>query len=178
MRFFTLSKKGDVISSVATQEWSSAIQRDAEMEAETGGTERRKGEAGACGCTGGEEADSPAVWGEEVDDFDTSDEDFGRCRLFGELWWIGVDGSELVRLDGSAFVNWVTSDTVLLAVDTRKVRYDINLLHDATESAWADGNHDRSSSVGSDGATYKTLGTIHGNASHNVLTKMLLFFGQ
>jgi hypothetical protein len=101
-----------------------------------------------------------SVWGEEIDDLDTSDEHFSGCGLFSELWWIGVDGAELVRLDGTTFINGVTSD-----------------VHDTTEGTWADGNHDRSSSVGSDGTSYETLGTVHGNTSHDILTKMLLIFG-
>jgi hypothetical protein len=96
---------------------------------------------------------STSVWGEEINDLDTGDEDFGGCGLFSELWWIGMDGSELVGLDGSTLIDGVTSD-----------------VHDTTESSWTNRNHDRSSSVSSNGTSYETLGTVHGDTSDDVLT--------
>lgn len=60
-------------------------------------------------------------------------------------------------LDRAALVNWVTSD-----------------VHDTAEGTGTDGNHDRVASVGGLGATDKTLGTVHSNASHNILAQVLL----
>lgn len=112
---------------------------------------------------------------QQVDDLDTGNEDFGGCGLVDELWWVGVDGQLLGALDWATLVNRVTSN-----------------VHDTTKGSGADGNHDGVASVGSDRASHKTLGTcnagmsdahssyyaerptIHSNASHNVLTQMLL----
>jgi len=114
------------------------------------------------------------VWGEKVDDLDTGDENLGGGGLFGENRWIGVDRSALVGLDGTTLVNGVTSD-----------------VHDTTESAWADRDGDRSTRVGGLLTTSETLGTllrsawkyrkvdsrkptVHGNATDDILTQMLL----
>lgn len=68
-----------------------------------------------------------------------------------------MDGKLLLVLDRAALVDGVTSH-----------------VHDATERTRADRNHDRRARVGGDRSTDQTFGTVHGNASHNVLTQMLL----
>jgi hypothetical protein len=97
------------------------------------------------------------VRGEKVDDLDTSDKNLGRGGLVNELGGFGVNGGELGALDGTTLVNGVTSD-----------------VHDATESTGTDGNHDGGTSVDDLAATDETLSTVHGNATDDVLTQMLL----
>ena len=109
-----------------------------------------------------------SVWGEEIDDFDTSFENFGSSRLVDEFRCIGVDGEVFSSFNGTTFIDGFTDD-----------------IHNTTECAglwismrtdnrtYADGNLDGSAS-GSDGLTTdKTFGTIHGNTSDGVLSKML-----
>jgi hypothetical protein len=79
---------------------------------------------------------------QQVDDLDTSNEHFSGCRLLNELWCISVNRKPLAGLDGSSFVNGITSD-----------------VHDTTECAWSDGNHDGRAGVGCDVATSEALGT-------------------
>ena len=67
-----------------------------------------------------------------------------------------MNGKLLLVLDGSTLVNGLTSD-----------------VHDATEGTVTDGNHDGVASVGSLAATDETLGTLHGNSTNSVLTKVL-----
>jgi len=50
------------------------------------------------------------VGGEEVDNLDTSDENLGGGRLVGERRRRGVDGSRLLRLDGTTLVDGLTND--------------------------------------------------------------------
>lgn len=115
------------------------------------------------------------VGGEQVDDLDTSDQNLSSGRLVDELRRVGVDGQELVALDGAALVNGVTSD-----------------VDDTAKSGGTDGDRDGSTSVGSLLATGKTLGTcstslasrsknfergqltVHGNATDDILTQVLL----
>ena len=97
------------------------------------------------------------VRGEKVDNLDTSDKNLGRGGLVSELGGFGVDGGELDTLDGTTLVNGVTSD-----------------VHDATETAGTDGDLDGGTSVDDLAATDETLSTVHGNATDDVLTQMLL----
>ena len=83
-----------------------------------------------------------SVGGKEIDDLDTSDENLGSGGLVDELWGVGVDGQELVRLDGTTLIDRVTSD-----------------VDDTTESRRTDGNGDRRTGVGSLATTDETLGT-------------------
>jgi hypothetical protein len=117
-----------------------------------------------------------SVWGEQVDDLDTSNQDLGGCRLFGESWGFGVNGKLLGVLDGPTLVDWITSD-----------------VHDTTESSWTDWHHDRHSGISRFVASDETFGTyfhlesmpaivhnepqfltIHSNASNDTLSQMLL----
>jgi hypothetical protein len=82
------------------------------------------------------------VGGEQVDDLNTGDENFGRGGLVSERRGLGVDGQVLVSLDGTTLVNRVTSD-----------------VQNTSQGGRADGNGDGSTSVGGLGASDKTLGT-------------------
>jgi len=68
-----------------------------------------------------------------------------------------VNGQPLLVLDWAALVNGVTSN-----------------IHDASQSAVANWNHNGLALIGGFGATDETLGTVHSNASHSVLAQMLL----
>ena len=84
------------------------------------------------------------VGSQQVDDLDTSNEDFGGGGLLSELRGIGVDGCVLGSLDGTTLVNGVSSD-----------------VHDATKGAVANGNLDGGTSVGGLGTSNETLGTCN-----------------
>jgi len=70
-----------------------------------------------------------------------------------------VDGRVLGGFDGTTLVNGLTSD-----------------VHDTTKGTVANGNLNGGTSVGGLGTSNETLGTVHGNASDNVLTQMLSDF--
>lgn len=82
------------------------------------------------------------VGGKQVDDLDTSDEDFGRGGLLCERRGVGVDRSELLGLDRTALIDGVTSD-----------------VHDTAEGLWTDGDLDGRTGVVSGSTTGQTLGT-------------------
>lgn len=116
-----------------------------------------------------------SVWGEQVDDLDTGDQDLSSGGLVSEGRGIGVDGESLGGLDGSTLINWVTSN-----------------VHDTTEGSWTDWHRDGGSSVGCTVTTDETFGTylqlasisvaddepgmltIHSNCSDDILSQMLL----
>lgn len=50
------------------------------------------------------------VRGEEVDDFDIGNENFGGGGLFNEFGSFGVNGEVFVSFDGFMFVDWVIGD--------------------------------------------------------------------
>jgi hypothetical protein len=83
-----------------------------------------------------------SVWGQQIDDLDTSDQNLSGGRLLSERRGVGVDRKSLGALDWATLVNWVTSD-----------------VHDTTESSWTNWNHDWVASVGSTVTTDKTFGT-------------------
>ena len=85
---------------------------------------------------------STSVWGEQVDDLDTGNQDLSSGGLIGERGSVGVNRELLGVLDGTTLVNWVTSD-----------------VHDTTESSWTDWYHDWVTSIGSSVTTDETLGT-------------------
>jgi len=114
------------------------------------------------------------VWGEKVDDLDTSNENLGGGGLLSEDWGVGVNWGILVGLDWTALVDWVTSN-----------------VHDTTKSTLTDWNGDWGARVGGGLTTAKTLGTctasvssilrpeyskrtVHGNATDDIFTQMLL----
>lgn len=65
------------------------------------------------------------IWGEKIDDLDTSDENLGRGSLLDELGSIGVNGGHPDTLDRATLVNGVTSDVHNTAKGTRADR-DLN----------------------------------------------------
>ena len=95
------------------------------------------------------------VRSEEVDDLDTSLKHLSSSRLLDESWGVVVDGHELVTLDGAALVDWLSDD-----------------VHDTTERTLSYGNLDGSTGVDDLLATDETLGTVHGNGTHRVLTQV------
>ena len=101
-----------------------------------------------------------SVGSQQVDDLDTGDQHLSAGGLLDELWRVGMDGQLLLVLDGSALVDGVARH-----------------VHDTAERAVADRNHDGLAGVGGLVSTDETLGTVHGNASHGVLTQMLLSHG-
>ena len=96
-----------------------------------------------------------SVGGEEVDDLDTGLQDLSGGRLVDERGWVGVDGEELVALDGTTLVNRLTND-----------------VHNAAESGLADRDLDGGTGVDDLLPTDETLGTVHGNGADRVLTEM------
>jgi peptide chain release factor 1 len=99
---------------------------------------------------------STSIWGKEIDDLDTSDQDFGSGGLISERGCVGVNRELLGVLDGTTLINWVTSN-----------------VHNTTERSWTDWHHDGVSSIGCTMATDETLSTIHSNCADNVLSQMM-----
>ena len=83
-----------------------------------------------------------SVGSEQIDDLDTGNQNLGSGGLFSELRGVGVDGQELVGLDGTTLIDRVTSD-----------------VQDTTKRGRANGNCDGSASIGGLGASCETLGT-------------------
>src|SRR5690349_19660467 len=48
------------------------------------------------------------IWGKQVDDLDTSFQNFGCCRLVNELWRIGMDWCKFLGLDGTTLIDGLT----------------------------------------------------------------------
>ena len=88
-----------------------------------------------------------SVGSKQIDDLDTSDQNLSTCRLFDEFWRRSVNRGKLGGLDGSSLVDRVTSD-----------------VHDATECAGTNGNHDGSTSIGNLVSTSETLSTYCASA--------------
>jgi hypothetical protein len=82
------------------------------------------------------------VGGQKIDDLDTGNEHLSGGGLLGELRGVGVDRRHLGALDGTALVDGVAGD-----------------VHDTSESAATDGDHDGGASVDGLGSSYETLGT-------------------
>ena len=92
---------------------------------------------------------------EQVDNLDTGLEDLSGGRLVDERGRLCVDRAELVALDGSTLVDGLAND-----------------VHDTTERLATDGDTDRRARVDDLLATDETLGTVHGNGTHRVLTQV------
>ena len=95
------------------------------------------------------------VRSEEVDDLDTGLQDLSGGRLVDERGRVGVDGEELVALDGTTLVNRLAND-----------------VHDAAEGGLADRDLDGGTGVDDLLPTDETLGTVHGNGADRVLTQV------
>ena len=98
---------------------------------------------------------STSVGSKEIDDLDTGLENLGGGGLVNERRGVGVDGRELDTLDRTTLVNGLAND-----------------VHDTAEGGGTNGNHDGVTSVDDLGAANETLGTVHGNGTDRVLTKM------
>lgn len=83
-----------------------------------------------------------SIRSQKIDDLDTGDENFSAGGLFDERRSIGVDGSELVTLDGSSLVNGIASD-----------------VHDTAQGAVSDRNHNGVASIRDFATSDETLGT-------------------
>src|SRR5579859_3938816 len=51
-----------------------------------------------------------SVWGEKIDNLDTSFQNFGGGRLVHEFWGIGMDRKVFGCLDGATFINRLTNN--------------------------------------------------------------------
>lgn len=98
---------------------------------------------------------STSIGRQKVDDLDTSLQNLSSRRLVDEGRGLRVNGTHLDTLNGTTLVNGLTND-----------------VHDTTERRGTNGNLDRSTCVDDLLATHKTLGTIHGNGTDRVLTKV------
>ncbi len=96
------------------------------------------------------------VRGEEVDDLDTGLENLSLGGLVDECGGLDVNGGDLGALDGSTLVHGLTND-----------------VHDTAEGSGADGDLDGETSVNDLLTTDETFGTLHGNSTNGVLTKVL-----
>ena len=94
-----------------------------------------------------------SVGGEEVDDLDTGLQDLSGGRLVDERGRVGVDGEELVALDGTTLVNGLAND-----------------VHNAAKRRVTDGDTDGGTRVDDLLATDETFGTVHSNGTDRVLT--------
>eukprot|EP00043_Microstomoeca_roanoka_P001490 m.33042 g.33042 ORF g.33042 m.33042 type:complete len:558 (+) comp10850_c1_seq1:312-1985(+) len=97
-----------------------------------------------------------SVRSKEINDLDTSLEDFRGDTHFGQRRGLSMDGKEAVGLDGTTLINGFTND-----------------VHDTAKGSNTDGDGDGITTV-NDGLTAdKTLSTVHGNSTHGVLAEML-----
>jgi len=96
------------------------------------------------------------IGGQQVYDFDTSDENLLFDRHLSELGSLGMNGGSLGRVDGSPLINGVT-----------------NNVDDSAKSFLADRDSDGGAGVEDLVSSYKTLCSVHGNGSHCVLSQML-----
>ena len=96
-----------------------------------------------------------SVGREEVDDLDTGLQDLSGSRLVDERRGVSVDGRKLDALDGTTLVNGLAND-----------------VHDTAEGGSTDGDTDGGTGVNDLLATDETLGTVHGNGTDRVLTKV------
>jgi hypothetical protein len=97
-----------------------------------------------------------SVGGKQVDDLDTSFQDFGDSGLVNELRGVGVDGAGVLSVDGTSLVDGLTND-----------------VDDTTKALGTDRDSDGGTSVSDTLTTNKTLSTVHGNGTDSVLTQVL-----
>ena len=95
------------------------------------------------------------IGSEEVNDLNTGLEHLSSHGLIYEGWGLSVDGRELDTLDGTTLVNGLAND-----------------VHDTAEGGSTDGDTDGGTGVNDLLATDETLGTVHGNGTDRVLTKV------
>eukprot|EP00049_Salpingoeca_infusionum_P017038 m.351566 g.351566 ORF g.351566 m.351566 type:complete len:400 (-) comp16279_c0_seq1:777-1976(-) len=96
------------------------------------------------------------VWGEEVDNLDTSLKDTGLDVHFNELWSLTMDWEVLIGLDWTTLIDWLAND-----------------VKDTAKSGSTDWDLDGITSVCDWLSTHETLSTVHGNGTDSALTQML-----
>jgi hypothetical protein len=99
------------------------------------------------------------VRSQQVDDLDTSLQNFGSGGLVNESGCIGVNGGKLDTFDGSSLIDGLTDN-----------------VHDSTEGLGTDGDGDGCASVDNLLTSNETIGTFHGDTSTGVLTQVLGHF--
>ena len=95
------------------------------------------------------------VRGEQVDNLDTSLQDFGGGGLLNEGGRVGVDRGKFDTLNGTPLVDWLTND-----------------VHDTAQSTLSNRNPDGSTSVYDLLSTNETFGAVHSNGSNRVLAEV------
>lgn len=99
---------------------------------------------------------SLGVWGKQVDDLNTGDENFLLDTHLNELGRLSVNGGALVGVDWTTLIDGLTND-----------------VDDTAESLSTDGNTNGRASVDDLLATNQTLCSVHGDGTHGVLTQVL-----
>jgi hypothetical protein len=99
------------------------------------------------------------VRSQQVDDLDTSLQNFGSGGLVNESGCIGVNRGKLDTFDGSSLIDGLTDN-----------------VHDSTEGLGTDGDGDGCTSVDNLLTSNETIGTFHGDTSTGVLTQVLGHF--
>lgn len=97
-----------------------------------------------------------SIGSEEIDDLNTSDENFCSSSLISERRGISVDRVVFSSLDGSSLINGFT-----------------NNVHDTSESTRSDWNGDRTSGVNNTLSSDETFSTVHGNSSDSGVSQVL-----
>lgn len=99
------------------------------------------------------------VRGQQVDDLNTSDQDFSSRTLFIEGGGFSVDGVELLASNGASFVNRLTND-----------------IDNSSEGLGSDGHHDWVAGVLDVLSSDETVSGVQGNSSDSGITEMLSNF--
>jgi hypothetical protein len=99
------------------------------------------------------------VRSEQVNDLDTGDQNFRPGTLFRVGRGRPVDREEGRGRDRALLVDWVSDD-----------------VHDTSEGAWTDRNHDRVAGISNFLAANKSVGGVHGNGTDSALSQVLCHF--
>lgn len=99
---------------------------------------------------------SLGVGGQQVDDLDSGDQDLLLHAHVHELGSLGVDGGALGGFDGAPLVDGLADH-----------------VDNAAQGLSADGDSDGGASVLDAVSTDQTLGTVHSDGAHGVLSQML-----
>ena len=96
----------------------------------------------------------------EVDDLDTSHENFRRGRLIGERWGGAMDWGAVVEVcERDVFIHEIASD-----------------VEDTSENLFADRNGDGLAGICQGHPAFEAVGGGHGDGAHPAITKVLLHF--
>ena len=91
---------------------------------------------------------SLGVWGDQIDDLDTSFENFGGTDGIGKFRCVSVNGGVEIGVDWTTFIDGFT-----------------NNVDDTTECSWTDWNLDWGTGINDILATDKSLCGVHSNGS-------------